>query len=70
VTTNDNAPALAFYRAIRWRLVKIHQGAVNEARRLKPQIPRTGWNGVPIEDEIEFELRLKNRGRDSATFMA
>jgi hypothetical protein len=37
-----------------------------EARRLKPEIPKVGTNGLPKEDEIEFEIRLDdpapNRG--------
>jgi hypothetical protein len=31
---------------------------VSEARRLKPEIPAFGTNGLPKEDELEFELRL------------
>lgn len=51
VTTNDNRPALAFYRAIGWRQCAVHRGAVRKARHLKPQIPLTGHAGIPIEDE-------------------
>jgi GNAT superfamily N-acetyltransferase len=58
VTTNDNTPAQAFYRAMGWRKVTVHRGATAEARRLKPEIPKTGWAGIPIEDEVEFEFRL------------
>jgi N-acetylglutamate synthase-like GNAT family acetyltransferase len=66
VTTNDNLPAIGFYNAVGWRLVGVHQGAVNLARQLKPQIPLVGRNGVRIEDELEFELRLTNGDRSSA----
>ena len=58
VTTNDNLSAIAFYRARGWRQVAIRRGAVAEARRLKPEIPEFGTNGLPKEDEIEFELAL------------
>lgn len=58
VTTNDNLSAIAFYRARGWRQVAIRRGAVAEARRLKPEIPEFGMNGLPKEDEIEFELAL------------
>jgi hypothetical protein len=58
VTTNDNLPAIAFYRRMGWRQVVIRRGAVAEVRRLKPEIPRFGTNGLPKEDEIEFELML------------
>jgi ribosomal protein S18 acetylase RimI-like enzyme len=61
VTTNDNRPALAFYRAVGWRQCAIHRGAVREARRLKPQIAPTGHAGIPIEDEIEFESLIDRR---------
>ena len=61
VTTNDNGPAILFYRAVGWELVAVHKGAIAESRRLKPEIPEVGLGGVPIEDELEFELRLSTR---------
>jgi ribosomal protein S18 acetylase RimI-like enzyme len=61
ITTNDNRPAIAFYQAVGWRQCAIHRGAIIEARRLKPQIPRTGHAGIPIEDEIEFERLIDQR---------
>jgi GNAT superfamily N-acetyltransferase len=56
VTTNDNLDALRFYQRRGLRLVAVHAGAVDEARRLKPEIPRVGEYGIPIRDEIELEL--------------
>ena len=56
VTTNDNAPAIAFYLAVGLRLVALHRGAVRDSRAMKPGIPLRGVNDVPIEDELEFEL--------------
>ena len=58
ITTNDNRVAVSFYRAVGWRLVAVHRGAVRESRRLKPEIPECAADGTPIEDEIEFELLL------------
>ena len=58
VTTNDDLPAIAFYRALGWRLVAVHEGAVRASRVLKPEIPLLGEGGVPIVDELEFELLL------------
>ena len=29
-----------------------------QARLLKPQLPEFGPDGTPIEDELEFEIRL------------
>ena len=60
VTTNDNAPAIQFYRNRGMRLAAVHQGAVDAARRdLKPEIPLHGVGGVPIHDEVEFEIVLE-----------
>jgi GNAT superfamily N-acetyltransferase len=58
VTTNDNQPAIDFYRGRGWSLKAVHENAVTEARRVKPEIPRLGYDGVPIQDELEFELLL------------
>jgi ribosomal protein S18 acetylase RimI-like enzyme len=58
ITTNDNRAALRFYRKRGWRLAAIHRGAVEEARRLKPEIPLTGIDGIKLRDEIEWEMPL------------
>ena len=58
VTTNDNQAAQAFYHAQGMRQVAIHHGAVTQARALKPEIPLVGEDGIPIEDESEYESVL------------
>ena len=58
VTTNDNVNAIRFYQRRGLRLIAVHPGAVDEARRLKPTIPVIGAHGIPIHDELEFGLRL------------
>lgn len=58
ITTNDNLPAQRFYEAVGWRLAHIHHGAIAQSRLLKPAIPLLGLNGIPLEDEYEYELRL------------
>lgn len=58
VTTNDNLAALKFWQKRGYELVMIHRNAIAEARRIKPQIPITGIDGIPIRDEIELEKRL------------
>ena len=58
VTTNDNLPAQRFYAHRGLRLAQVHRGAVAESRRLKPGIPAIGLGGVPIEDELEYEMIL------------
>lgn len=58
ITTNDNLAALGFYQKRGWRLVAIHRDALEESRRLKPEIPRVGIDGIPVRDELELELSL------------
>ncbi len=55
VTTNDNLDALKFWQKRGYELVSVHRNAIAEARRIKPQIPITGLNGITIRDEIELE---------------
>ena len=55
ITTNDNLPAISFYKRQAFRLVAVHKGAVEESRKLKPEIPLYGIAGAPITDELEFE---------------
>ena len=62
VTTNDNQPAIEFYSGQGWSLKAVHENAVTEARRVKPEIPDLGQGGVPIRDELEFELLLSDSG--------
>lgn len=59
ITTNDNTQALRFYQKRGFQLVAIHRGAVKESRKIKPTIPRTGFDGIPIRDEIELEINLQ-----------
>jgi GNAT superfamily N-acetyltransferase len=58
VTTNDNMPALEFYQKRGFRIVAVHPGAVEKARKLKPSIPLWGIESIPIRDEIELEFQL------------
>lgn len=58
ITTNDNLGALGFYQKRGWRLVAIHRDALDESRRLKPEIGHVGIDGIPLRDEIELELPL------------
>ena len=58
ITTNDNLNALKFYQKRGLRLAALYPGALDETRRLKPQIPLIGENGIPLRDEIELEFIL------------
>lgn len=59
ITTNDNLRALGFYQKRGFVLAALHRGAIDEARKLKPSIPLTGENGIPLRDEIELEMSLR-----------
>ena len=58
ITTNDNLPAQRFYQKKGFHLVAVHKNALDHARKLKPEIPEVGLNGIPIRDEIELEMQL------------
>jgi len=58
ITTNDNMQALRFYQKRGLELVAVHRGAVDESRKLEPSIPLTGFDGIPLRDEIELEMIL------------
>ncbi len=58
ITTNDNARAQEFYKKIGFELVAVYKNAIQESRNLKPEIPDIGIDGIPIRDEIEFEIKL------------
>jgi ribosomal protein S18 acetylase RimI-like enzyme len=58
ITTNENLTALRFWQKRGFSLVQVHRNAVEESRRLKPEIPLTGEHGIPIRDEIELEIIL------------
>jgi ribosomal protein S18 acetylase RimI-like enzyme len=64
ITTNDNSRAQRFYERVGFRLVRVHQGAVERSRELKPEIPLVSDDGTPIRDELEYEFRPSSDGRD------
>ena len=59
ITTNDNTQAIEFYENVGFRIVTIHKDAIRESRKLKPEIPEYGFDGIPITDEIELEIVLR-----------
>lgn len=58
-TTNDKLRIVDFHQRLGFRLTKVRLGVVDEARKLKPQIPMTGERGVPIQDELVMELEIE-----------
>lgn len=58
VTTNDNLRAIGFYQKRGFEMAAVHRHALEVTRRLKPGVPEIGRDGIPLRDEIEFEMRL------------
>jgi ribosomal protein S18 acetylase RimI-like enzyme len=58
VTTNDNLHALKFYQKQGFELAAIRRGAVDESRKIKPEIPLVGNDDIPLRDELELEITL------------
>jgi len=57
-TTNDNPRALAFYVRRGYRLVRLHLDGMERVRRLKPDVPAVGNDGIPLRDMWELEKGL------------
>lgn len=60
ITTNDNLNALRFYQKRGFQLRVVYPGAVTEARKEKPSISLLGFDGIPLRDEIELEMPLRD----------
>lgn len=58
MTTNDNLRAIAFYVRHSYRLVAVHLDAMERVRALKPEVPKTGEDGLPLRDVIELVKHL------------
>jgi ribosomal protein S18 acetylase RimI-like enzyme len=58
ITTNDNLPALRFYQRRGFRLSALYPDALAASRRLKPEIPLEGRDGIALRDELELEFPL------------
>ncbi len=58
ITTNDNLDAMRFYQRRGFTIAVVHINALEHSRTLKPSIPLVGQYGIPIRDEIEFEMLL------------
>ena len=55
ITTNDNMRALQFYQKRGYCLTKLYPNAMEEVRKVKPDVPIHGDNDIPLRDEIELE---------------
>jgi hypothetical protein len=53
-----NVGALRFYQKRGFRIVAAHVGVVDMMRKMKPSIPKRGFEGIAMRDEIEREVAL------------
>ncbi|MHB8105671.1 MAG: GNAT family N-acetyltransferase [Dehalococcoidales bacterium] len=58
ITSNDNTKALRFWQKRGFNIAAVYPNAITQTRRLKPDIPLTGNDGIEIRDEIELEMIL------------
>ena len=58
ITTNDNLHSMHFYQKLGFSFSALYRNAMEVSRKMKPQIPLTGRDGIPLRDEIEFELLI------------
>ncbi|HET9903962.1 MAG TPA: GNAT family N-acetyltransferase [Xanthobacteraceae bacterium] len=56
--SNDNVVGLRFYQKRGFRVTGLNRGIFDVMRHVKPSIPRTGLDGIPMRDEFELELEL------------
>ena len=59
ITTNDNTHAIRFYQRFGFVLKAVYINSIAEMRKLKPLIPQTGYDDIPMDHEFEFEIRLE-----------
>mgnify|MGYP006309851483 CR=1 FL=1 len=58
ITTNDNLEAMRFYQRRGFTIAALHSGSILKSREIKPSIPEIGLHGIPLRDEIEFEMYI------------
>jgi ribosomal protein S18 acetylase RimI-like enzyme len=59
-TSNDNIRAFRFYQKRGFTIRCVRLGAMDAARQIKPIIPLIGEEGIPLRDEIEFEIDARH----------
>ncbi len=58
ITTNDNLDAQRFFQKRGFFMREVRVGGMTKIRLLKPNVPKVGYFGIPVRDEIEFEKPL------------
>lgn len=61
ITTNDNLDAQRFFQKRGFVISAFRINGMTKIRLLKPSIPRIGYYGLPIRDEIELAKPLVKR---------
>ena len=59
ITTNDNLKALRFWQKRGFCIKKVYPNALEYSRKIKPEIPLIGNDGIPLRDEIEIEIKFE-----------
>lgn len=57
-TTNDNLRAITFYVRRGYRLVGLELDGMDRVRAVKPDVPETGQDGIPLRDMLVLEKQF------------
>lgn len=58
ITTNDNVDGMRFFQRRGYRIEAVRVGGIEATRRIKPELPRTGFYDIEIRDEIDLAKTL------------
>jgi GNAT superfamily N-acetyltransferase len=58
-TTNDNLAALRFYQKWGLTLTRLYPNVMVGWRKLKPEIPLLGTDGIPLRDALVLAMELQ-----------
>jgi GNAT superfamily N-acetyltransferase len=58
ITTNDNLDAQRFFQKRGFVISEVRLGSMSKIRLLKPNVPKVGYYGIPVRDEIEVSKPL------------
>jgi GNAT superfamily N-acetyltransferase len=59
LTTNDNLLALRFYQKRGLVLRALYPNGMDAVRKVKPEVPMIGLDGIPLRDTLELEIELR-----------
>lgn len=59
VATNDNTNAMRFFQKRGYCMYCVHKNTVERTRRIKPNLPKTGFDNIPVYCELEFIKKLE-----------